>query len=235
MRPPCARTNHWVLNLTVDGCGRVNSGADMFHAEVGDVLLFPPNQPHDYSWEASRGHWTHLWVYFSPMAHWAPLLNWPRKAGHVMGFSLDDTAVRDRVRTAMERALEFFRSPLKNRLQFCANALEEALLWCDTANPFAHGSGSDDRVRTAVAFMMKNFAQPMSVERIAQECSRLRVPLRSPVPGEHRGVPVPLPRVAAHLEGPGAAHRHGQVGEGDQPGGRLRRSPVFLAACSGAS
>ena len=163
--------NHWVLNLTVDGCGRVNSGADMFHAEVGDVLLFPPNQPHDYSWEASRGHWTHLWVYFSPMAHWAPLLNWPRKAGHVLGFSLVETEARERVRTAMERALEFFRSPLKNRLQFCANALEEALLWCDTANPFAHGSGSDDRVRTAVAFMMKNFAQPMSVERMAQECN----------------------------------------------------------------
>lgn len=163
--------NHWVLNLTIEGRGRVNSGADVFHAEVGDVLLFPPNQPHDYSWDKDRGHWVHLWVYFSPMAHWAPLLNWPRKGGPVLGFSLSDAATRAEVKAAMERALEFFRSPLKNRLQFCGNALEEALLWCDSANPFANGSGSDDRVRAAVSFMMQHFAQPMSVERMARECN----------------------------------------------------------------
>ncbi len=163
--------NHWVLNLTLEGRGRINSGPDLFHAEVGDVLLFPPNQPHDYSWEEERRHWSHLWIYFSPMAHWAPLLNWPRKGGPVLGFTLPEGAPRDKVKAAMERALEFFRSPLNSRLQFCANALEEALLWCDTANPFAHRSGGDDRVRTAVAFMMKNFAQPMNVERMARECN----------------------------------------------------------------
>lgn len=163
--------NHWVLNLTLEGRGRVNSGADLFHAEEGDVLLFPPREPHDYSWEEGRGKWVHLWLYFSPMAHWAPLLNWPRKGGPVMGFSLADAESRAKVRGAMERCLEMFRSPLRNRLQFCANAVEEALLWCDSANPFSSGSGGDDRIRAALSFMLKNYAEPLGVEAIARECS----------------------------------------------------------------
>jgi AraC family transcriptional regulator of arabinose operon len=161
--------NAWVLNLTVEGRGRVNQGSDLFHAEAGDVLLFPPRLLHDYSWESRKKNWKHLWIYFSPLPHWAPLLNWPQRGGGVLGFMLRDAETVLRVRAAVERCLVMYQSPLKNRLQFCGNYLEETLLWCDTQNPFSQGSGSDERIRKAVSFMMKNFADPLSVAVLARQ------------------------------------------------------------------
>lgn len=163
--------NAWVLNLTVEGRGRVNQGPDLFHAEPGDVLLFPPNLPHDYSWEAKKRNWTHLWLYFSPLPHWAPLLNWPQRSGGVLGFRLEDAETLRRVRAAMERCLEMYQSPHKNRLQFCGNYLEETLLWCDTQNPFSQGSGSDGRIGKVVSFMMKNFADPLNAPVLARQAN----------------------------------------------------------------
>ena len=67
----------------------------------------------------------------------------------------------------MEKCLEMYQTPLKNRLQFCGNYLEETLLWCDTQNPFSQGSGSDARIGEVVTYMMKNFAEPLSAETLA--------------------------------------------------------------------
>lgn len=162
--------NNWVLNLTLSGRGRVNGGAELFLAEEGDVLLIPPHVPHDYAHEEKAGQWTHLWMYFSPMSHWIPLLNWPPRGGGVLGFPLKDPETLLKVRQAMDKCIEMFSSPHKNRLQFCANSLEEALLWCDTQNPFSSGSGSDERIRGAVSYMMQHFAEEMSADTLARQC-----------------------------------------------------------------
>src|SRR5690606_9257825 len=130
-----------------------------------------PHVPHDYSHENPSGRWIHLWMYFSPMSHWVPLLNWPVRGGNVLGFPLNDPETQGRVRQAMEKCVSMFSSPHKNRLQFCANSLEEALLWCDTVNPFSSGSASDDRIRHAVAHMMGHFAEPMNAAGIARLCN----------------------------------------------------------------
>lgn len=163
--------DQWVLNLTLEGKGRIHAGGKAFTAQPGDVLLFPPRIVHDYSWEPGSDLWIHHWIYFSPLAHWAPLLNWPRRGGSVLGFPLPKGEVHDNVRGAMERCLRMFRSPLQSRLRFCTNALEEALLWCDAANPFSTGSIGDARIQAALAFMLKNFASDLTVASIARECA----------------------------------------------------------------
>ncbi len=71
----------------------------------------------------------------------------------------------------MERCLEMYQSPLKNRLQFCGNYLEETLLWCDTQNPFSQGSGSDGRIGKVVTFMMRNFADELSAAVLARQAN----------------------------------------------------------------
>jgi AraC family transcriptional regulator of arabinose operon len=172
--PPTLRPfglNHWVLNLTLEGKGRINSGADRFHAEPGDILLFPPRLRHDYGWAGEGGDWVHLWIYFCPLAHWTPLLRWPGRGGPALGFTLSDAGIRARVRAAMERSLETYGSASRNRLALCANALEEALLWCDEANPWSGGAKADERIRAAVVRMMKDFAGPLRVDRLARDCS----------------------------------------------------------------
>jgi AraC family transcriptional regulator of arabinose operon len=162
--------NAWVLNLTLEGQGRINQGQELFFAEAGDVLLFPPKLPHNYSWEPKKKHWVHLWMYFSPMPLWAPLLNWPQRDGGVLGFKIHDADTLKKVRGAMEKCLEMYQSPLKNRLQFCGNYLEETLLWCDTQNPFSQGSGSDERIGGVVTFMMKHFADSLNADILARQC-----------------------------------------------------------------
>ena len=162
--------DNWVLNFTLKGAGRVNPGKEEFLAETGDVLLFPPRVRHDYAHASSAGQWIHAWIYFNPGGRLASLLRWPVRGGGVLGFPLDDPAARKAVRLAMERCLELYRSPHPNRLAFCANALEEALLWCDTQNPFQSGSGSDERIDQAVAILMRRFAEPHTAASLARAC-----------------------------------------------------------------
>jgi AraC family transcriptional regulator of arabinose operon len=162
--------NNWVLNFTLRGQGRVNSGKDRFLAGEGDVLLFPPHVSHDYAHAPEVGRWVHLWVYFSPGGNLASLLHWPVRGAGVLGFRLTDSTARRNVRRAMEKCIAMFSSPHRNRLGFCANALEEALLWCDTQNPFSSGSGSDERIDRAVALMMKRFAEDLTAASLAREC-----------------------------------------------------------------
>ena len=38
----------WIINLTVDGMGRVFDGANSFTVEPGDLLMFPPEARHFY-------------------------------------------------------------------------------------------------------------------------------------------------------------------------------------------
>jgi AraC family transcriptional regulator, arabinose operon regulatory protein len=163
--------NNWVLNLTLKGRGRIGSGPHQFLAEEGDVLLFPPRLAHDYSHAPDSEEWIHLWIYFNPPSQLVQLLRWPVRGQGVLGFPLADPSARAKVRQAMEKCLEMFRSPLKHRLLFCGNSLEEALLWCDTQNPFSGGSGNDERIDHAVAYMMKHFAEDLSAESIARECN----------------------------------------------------------------
>jgi AraC family transcriptional regulator, arabinose operon regulatory protein len=162
--------NNWVLNLTIRGRGRVNSGTAQFPAEEGDVLLFPPHVPHDYAHAPDAASWIHHWIYFNPRGHWVSLLHWPVRGAGVLGFSLTDAWTRKRVRQAVARCLDLYSSPHANRLAFCANALEEALLWCDTMNPFSSGSGRDERIDHSVAFMLKNFANDLNADMLAKEC-----------------------------------------------------------------
>lgn len=163
--------NNWVLNLTVGGRGRIGSGPGRFTVEEGDVLLFPPRIAHDYSNEGKTGRWIHHWIYFSPPGHLVPLLQWPVRGDGILGFRLADSAARARVRRAMEKCIALFSSPHKNRLRFCENSLEEALLWCDTQNPFSSGSGGDERIDRAVAYMMKHFARDLDAAALARECN----------------------------------------------------------------
>src|SRR2546421_270250 len=116
--------DNWVLNLTLLGAGRVSAGRDLFRAEAGDVLLFPPHVAHDYAHAPDAGRWTHLWIYFSA-GNLLPLLKWPVRGAGVLGFHLGDAPARRNVRRAMEKCIVLYSSPHRNRLAFCANALEE--------------------------------------------------------------------------------------------------------------
>jgi AraC family transcriptional regulator of arabinose operon len=54
------------------------------------------------------------------------------------------------------------RSAHPRRLELGLNALEEALLWCDSANPHRASGDIDPRVRKAMEFLTAHLPEPFS-------------------------------------------------------------------------
>ena len=82
----------YIINLTVQGEGRVFYGPHAFTVKPGDLLLFPPDAVHYYGRAESSDSWYHRWVYFRPRAYWADWLRWPDEVQQVGRLSLGDPA-----------------------------------------------------------------------------------------------------------------------------------------------
>ncbi len=159
----------WILNCTVCGGGRINSGSEMFTVHEGDVLLFPPGVRHDYGRSPEHGCWRHLWVYFEPETEWLPLMKWPQGAGGVLKLSIGGSRLFDDIRGALENVVSSYNSHLRRRLSLCRNYLEEGLLLIDSASP-GGGSQADFRIQRALAMMDGQLTARLDVAAIAKAC-----------------------------------------------------------------
>ena len=61
----------WIINLTVDGAGRIFDGKDSFIVEPGDLVLFPPDAQHLYG--RDEGPFSELFRLFVEVEKWAVL------------------------------------------------------------------------------------------------------------------------------------------------------------------
>lgn len=157
----------WILNYTREGSGRVNRGTDQFQTRVGDFLLFPPETAHDYGMHGAVGHWTHLWVYFTPKAAWDALLDWPPRTGSVRALHIESNHDRHETVRAFEALIGYARGTAPRRVELAMNLLERILLLCDSHNPRTGAGIADSRISRAMAFMAGNLTQPLSVADIA--------------------------------------------------------------------
>lgn len=67
---------------------------------------------------------------------------------------------------ALDRATTALRSAERRRLLLASNAVEEALLWCDTQNPL-HGA-FDRRLMAALEYLGSHLSEPMTVNSLAR-------------------------------------------------------------------
>lgn len=163
VRRPGGTTDH-LLILTVGGRGRFGSADGDLVAEPGTVTLISPHTPHDYGVEAELESWEISYCHFHPRPEWRVLLDWPEvRAGigqlHVLG------TVGDRVREQLRTAGYYSLSQQPRAEMFGMNALESALLWCDTQNPRARRL--DGRILRVLEHLDQHVAEPVTLAGLA--------------------------------------------------------------------
>lgn len=159
----------WILNFTVSGKGRINSGGEVFYVSKHELLLFPAGVPHDYGKADGAVVWEHIWVYFEPETNWMPLLKWPDNHHGVMKLTVQNKGSADQIEVALMEVVASYNSHFKRKLAFCQNYLEQALLWIDSINPGTRQQ-TDSRILRSLELIEKKFSIDLKVANISREC-----------------------------------------------------------------
>jgi AraC family transcriptional regulator of arabinose operon len=160
-----AGTTDWLLIHTVSGAGQL-AGPDgaAVRTDLGDAVLLRPRTLHDYRTAPGAARWEIVFSHFHPRPEWMPLLEWPQALAGT-GRIRTDGEVHRRVVAALHRSARACRGGLARAELFAMNALEEALLWCDTQNRF--GPRTDERLLRVIDHVDAHLAEPLDVARLA--------------------------------------------------------------------
>ncbi len=181
-------TKDWLLLYTVSGRGRFGDDEEKVVLEEFDLALVRPGTPHRYGLEANQGHWKQLWFHFHPRSHWHEWLSWPEVLPGVLHLHLDEPVIRQKVIENLWQAHHLSRGGLARQADFAMNALEAALLWCDTQNPHTSQGRLDSRVMKAMDFLCRNLSWPAS-PAVLSEISGLSPSWLSHLFRTHAGLP----------------------------------------------
>jgi AraC family transcriptional regulator of arabinose operon len=110
-----------------------------------------------------------VWTHFLPRAPWLDWLGWPEAAPGLFHLDLNaDPAARENVARRLLDMHRLATGALPRRDLFALNALEEALLWCDAANPRSAQAKLDARVRAATEFLLQNLRETVPLDALAR-------------------------------------------------------------------
>jgi AraC family transcriptional regulator, arabinose operon regulatory protein len=159
-------TRDWLLTFTTGGLGRFGHVRGDLVVRPGDVVLIKPGTAHDYGLEQTLRRWDFVWAHFTPRPAWLPLFEWPSEHGLMM-LRLQSSELRPRILKRLQEAHRLNLSHGHNREFFAMNALEEAVLWCDAANPRAPAAQIDPRISRTMEYICQNFAKPLTLNALA--------------------------------------------------------------------
>nr|WP_321443189.1 arabinose operon transcriptional regulator AraC [uncultured Cohaesibacter sp.] len=159
----------WIINLTVDGVGRVFDGPNSFTVEPGDLLLFPPEARHFYGRDFDADKWWHRWIYFQPRAFWKPWLDWHQVVDNVHILRKRDESKTSELFRLFVEVEKWAKSPDGLSVDLAFNRLEHILLQCArmTRSSNMETPTLDDRVLAACSLISANLDKPLSVKDIA--------------------------------------------------------------------
>ena len=158
-------TDDWLLIHTVSGSGQlVGSDGAAVRTAVGDAVLVRPRTRHDYGTAPGSANWEIVFSHFHPRPEWMPLLEWPQPVPGI-GRITADGEVHRRIVEALHRSARAGRGALARAELFAVNALEEALLWCDTQNRL--GVRTDERLLRVIDHVDAHLSEPLDVARLA--------------------------------------------------------------------
>jgi AraC family transcriptional regulator of arabinose operon len=171
-------TSDWLLIYTLAGAGLYRFEGGEHETRPHEITLYRPGDYHNYRWSPRARRWDLLFAHFQPRAEWLAWLDWPARARGLMVLRLEDRALRRRVVASLRQMVRRYHGAGLRRETFSLHALEEALLWCDTANPRQAASRLDSRVARAMDFICRDPAQPYAEEALSRaaglSASRLR-------------------------------------------------------------
>ena len=159
-------TPDYLLMLTLAGSGRIVHARGEIRTAQGELVLIRPGTRHDYGTARSATHWELIWAHFQPRPHWLEWLTWPEPAPGILHLALD-SALYSRVEAALYLMDTRARSAAPLRAALAMHSLEDALLECASALPSSQRH--DIRVAAAMAFLIENLAQPLTLTRVARD------------------------------------------------------------------
>jgi AraC family transcriptional regulator of arabinose operon len=159
--------SEWLLIVTVDGAGVHRNGEDTTLLSHGTALLYAPGVPQHYATAGRPGHWELVWAHFEDDPRLRAHTGWPQRSGGAGVLQLG--AAAPKVTGAMREVVDWHRTGSLHRYDFAANALERALIWCETVNPCNPRSGMDNRVEQALELISAHLSRPLSVADVARE------------------------------------------------------------------
>lgn len=157
-------TTDWLLIHTLGGAGRLGTAGPDVPALPGTTTLVRPATLHDYGVEPVLQHWHFLYAHFHPRADWQPLLVWPEVAEGI-GQIRPEPPVANRITAALRECVRHDAGTERNRELFAMNALETALLHCDTQRPAV--PAVDSRLQAALDLIRDQLADDLDVSRLA--------------------------------------------------------------------
>ena len=159
-------TSDWLMLATVAGAGSVRTeGQTRVVADSGSFILIEPYTPQDYRTHPDVGRWSLRWAHAVVPPDWEPLLDWPQVGPGLRRLAVDDDVGR-RVVADLDRAISAQRRGLRRSERFAMNAVESALLWCDTQNP--QQPALDSRLLLVLDYIGDHLDQPQSLASLAE-------------------------------------------------------------------
>jgi AraC family transcriptional regulator of arabinose operon len=168
----------WLLIYTMAGGGLYRFSEGEYTSRPDDMTLYRPGAFQDYQWSPTMRRWDLLYAHFTPRDDWLPWLNWPQQGEGLMLLHLQEPVVRRRVLDQLRHAVRACQGSQPRRQMFGLNALETALLWCDTLNSGHADSEIDARVRKVMESICQDAASPFSEEKLARVAGLSRSRLR---------------------------------------------------------
>ena len=158
-------TGDYLLMLTLSGSGRIGYDGGVIETATGQIVFLRPHTPHDYGTARGATGWELVWTHFVPRPYWLPWLAWPEVSPGLYLLTLPpgNTQVADALHEMHRRAT----GGLPRRDDWAMNALETALLHCDTVNPSRADARTDSRVVAAMGYLLDNLARPVALPDLA--------------------------------------------------------------------
>jgi AraC family transcriptional regulator, arabinose operon regulatory protein len=166
----------WGLSLTLAGRGIYRHPKGELISRHGDLVLIEPLVPVAWRVPADVAAWRTVFFKFTPTASLLPRLRLPSVSEGYRYYSIAKPFVFRRVRQALLKAHGYavLHRPSYEPLVF--NAIEEALLWCQTEADDAR-SPCDPRVDAAVHFLSSHMNRPLRIREVARACGTSRTRL----------------------------------------------------------
>jgi len=165
--------DEWIFIHNEGGNAYFKSPGGSFDAANGDAVLIRPRSPHEYGVDPRHGYWKNTWTHFLPRPDCIEWLQWPEFAPGMMTLHLEDP-IRRQVRAEMRHMDAFAHSTGRRHEEFAVNALERALLLCDSQNPRHAGDRQDERIRKAVHLLCLQPEERLTVAALARRCGLSR-------------------------------------------------------------
>ncbi len=156
----------WLLWQNTAGACVVRFAGGEVLTTAGDVVLIAPRTAHDYGTPAGARRWGVRWVVFAALPTWADLLRWPTPVAPGIATFKPSAAAGKRIAGAIDTAWQVAAGVVTGREALALNAVEAALLWCQSDLRVApHG---DARARLVADTVSEHLARPIGLAGAAR-------------------------------------------------------------------